>query len=37
MYVESYASMNMWGLTPEFMQILEDGFKEFVHGKPCVP
>lgn len=19
----------MWGLTPEFMQILEDGFKEF--------
>ena len=26
---ESYASMNMWGLTPEFMQILEDGFKEF--------
>ena len=21
--------MNMWGLTPEFMQILEDGFKEF--------
>ena len=27
--VESYASMNMWGLTPEFMQTLEDGFKEF--------
>ena len=26
---ESYASMNMWGLTPEFVQILEDGFKEF--------
>ena len=26
---ESYASMNMWGLTPEFMQILEDGFKGF--------
>ena len=26
---ESYASMNMWGLTPEFMQILENGFKEF--------
>lgn len=21
--------MNMWGLTPEFMQTLEDGFKEF--------
>lgn len=26
---ESYASMNMWGLTPEFVQVLEDGFKEF--------
>ena len=26
---ESYASMNVWGLTPEFMQILENGFKEF--------
>ena len=26
---ESYACMNMWGLTPEFMQILENGFKEF--------
>ena len=26
---ESYVSMNMWGLTPEFMQTLEDGFKEF--------
>lgn len=22
---EFYASMNMWGLTPEFMQTLEDG------------
>lgn len=21
--------MNMWGLTPELIQILEDGFKEF--------
>ena len=21
--------MNMWGLTPEFVQILDDGFKEF--------
>ena len=21
--------MNMWGLTPEFLQILENGFKEF--------
>lgn len=26
---ESYASMNMWGHTSEFMQTLEDGFKEF--------
>lgn len=26
---ESYASMNMWGLTPEFLQLLEDGFQEF--------
>ena len=27
---ESYASMNMWGLTPEFFEILEKGFAEFV-------
>ena len=26
---ESYVSMNMWGLTPEFVQILDEGFKEF--------
>ena len=26
---ESYVSMNMWGLTPEFVQLLEDGFREF--------
>lgn len=26
---ESYVSMNMWGLTPEFMQTLEDGFQYF--------
>ena len=26
---ESYASMNMWGLTSEFIQILEDRFKVF--------
>jgi UTP-glucose-1-phosphate uridylyltransferase len=24
-----YASMNMWGLTPEFVTMLEDGFVEF--------
>lgn len=27
--VNSLVSMNMWGLTPEFVQILDDGFKEF--------
>lgn len=26
---ESYVSMNMWGLTPEFVGVLEDGFREF--------
>ena len=26
---ESYVSMNMWGLTPEFVQLLEDGFRGF--------
>lgn len=25
----SYASMNMWGLTPEFLDLLEVGFQEF--------
>ena len=32
------ASMNMWGLTPEFLDVLEEGFKEFfekeVPGNP---
>lgn len=27
--VNSLVSMNMWGLTPEFVYVLEDGFKEF--------
>lgn len=27
--VDSLVSMNMWGLTPEFLETLEDGFKEF--------
>ena len=27
--VDSLVSMNMWGLTPEFLDVLEDGFKEF--------
>ena len=30
--------MNMWGLTPDFLDVLEDGFKEFfekeVRGNP---
>lgn len=28
--IESSVSMNMWGLTPEFFQILESGFEAFV-------
>ena len=35
---ESYVSMNMWGLRPEFMQTLEEGFQAFfrdtVPGNP---
>ncbi|MGY3724292.1 nucleotidyltransferase, partial [Granulicatella balaenopterae] len=27
--VESYVSMNMWGLTPEYMDLLEVGFEDF--------
>lgn len=30
---EAYASMNFWGLTPAFMQTLEDGFVEFLDTK----
>ena len=26
---DSLVSMNMWGLTPEFLEVLEEGFKEF--------
>ena len=29
---KSFVSMNMWGLTPEFMEILEKGFIEFLGG-----
>ena len=29
---ESYVSMNMWGLTPAFMETLETGFVEFLTG-----
>lgn len=27
--VDSLVSMNMWGLTPDFLDVLEQGFKEF--------
>lgn len=27
---KSHVSMNMWGFTPEFLDVLEDGFKEFL-------
>lgn len=30
--VESEVSMNMWGLTPEFFDILEKGFSEFLEN-----
>lgn len=36
--VDFLVSMNMWGLTPEFLDVLEEGFKEFfekeVPGNP---
>ena len=36
--VDSLVSMNMWGLTPDFLTVLEEGFKEFfekeVPGNP---
>lgn len=28
----THVSMNMWGLTPEFLDILENGFTEFLKG-----
>lgn len=31
---DSYVSMNMWGLTPDFMEILERGFVEFLMDLP---
>ena len=33
--VNAHVSMNMWGLTPEFVETLEKGFKEFFE-KPDV-
>lgn len=36
--VDALVSMNMWGLTPDFLDVLEEGFKEFfekeVPGNP---
>ena len=29
---DSYVSMNMWGLTPEFIKMLEGGFVDFFEG-----
>ena len=30
---DSLVSMNMWGLTPDFLEVLEKGFKEFFEKK----
>ncbi|MFI3171389.1 MAG: sugar phosphate nucleotidyltransferase [Eubacteriales bacterium] len=30
--IDSVVSMNMWGLTPEFMEVLEAGFEKFLNG-----
>ena len=32
--IESPVSMNMWGLTPEFFHILEEGFEDFLSQIP---
>ena len=36
--IDALVSMNMWGLTPDFLSVLEEGFKEFfekeVPGNP---
>lgn len=29
---DAYVSMNMWGVTAEYISLLEDGFKEFLSG-----
>lgn len=31
---DSYVSMNMWGITPEFFEVLEKGFTEFLSALP---
>ncbi len=30
----AYVSMNMWGLTPAFFPVLEEGFRSFLQGLP---
>ena len=30
---DSYVSMNMWGFTPEFMSLLEEGFVDFLNNE----
>ncbi|MDD6213071.1 MAG: nucleotidyltransferase [Clostridiales bacterium] len=31
---ESYVSMNMWGFTPDFLQVLQKGFEDFLDHVP---
>lgn len=31
---ETHVSMNMWGLTPDFLDMLADGFREFLFAVP---
>ena len=33
--ISSLVSMNMWGLTPDFLDLLEEGFKEFFEKEAC--
>ena len=33
----SHVSMNMWGLTPEFVETLEKGFKDVLKGEYLLP
>ena len=33
--IDSLVSMNMWGLTPDFLGLLEEGFTEFFDKEVC--
>lgn len=33
--IDSLVSMNMWGLTPDFVDLLEEGFKDFFDKEVC--